>query len=131
MKRHSERLTRAEWDIMKVIWRKKEVGVKDVTDELKDKKGWARNTVHTLMDRMAKKGVVSQKKIGGVHLYRPILSYARAMRNAAREFASRALDGAAGSAFTYLVENADMSEDELKELRELIDNEIRNRSRRK
>ena len=130
MKKAITRLTRAEWNIMKVVWRRKEVGVKDVHDALSKKRGWARNTVHTMMDRMTKKGILSQRRIGNVHIYRPIVSYARAMRQAARDFISRSLEGAVGSTFSYLIEDRDISEDELMELKKLIDDEIKKRSGR-
>ena len=130
MKKAITRLTRAEWDIMKVIWKKKEVGVKDVCDALRRKKGWARNTVHTMMDRMAKKGILSQRRIGNVHIYRPLLSYARAMKEAAKDLVSRSLEGAIGSTFSYLIEDTNISEEELKELKKLIDKKIEERSGR-
>ena len=127
MKKLILRLTRAEWDIMKVIWRKKEVGVKDVYDALKEKKGWARNTVQTMMDRLAKKGILSQRRIGNIHIYKPILSYTNAMKQAAKDFVSRSLEGALSSTFSYLIEDTNLSEEELKGLRRLIDGELQKR----
>jgi BlaI family penicillinase repressor len=112
---------------MKVIWKKREVGVKEVYEALQKRKGWARNTVHTMMDRMAKKGILSQRRIGNLHVYKPLLSYGQAMKAAASDFVSRSFEGALGSTFSYLIQDTDISEEELRELRDLIDKKIKER----
>jgi BlaI family transcriptional regulator, penicillinase repressor len=66
-------LTRAEEQIMQILWDKKEGLVKDIRDGFGDPRP-ARNTVSTVLRVLEKKGYVSHKAYGNVHLYFPLVS---------------------------------------------------------
>ena len=63
-------LTRAEEEIMKVLWELGAGKVKDVRDRLSDPKP-ARNTVSTVLRVLEKKGFVGHESLGNVHRYHP------------------------------------------------------------
>lgn len=67
------RLTRAEEQIMQILWDLGEGLVKDVRDRFPDPKP-ARNTVSTVIRILEKKGFVDHKAYGNVYMYYPIIS---------------------------------------------------------
>ncbi len=66
-------LTKAEEQIMQILWEMKEGLVKDIRDSFSDPKP-ARNTVSTVLRVLEKKGIVGHKAYGNVHLYHPLVS---------------------------------------------------------
>jgi predicted transcriptional regulator len=66
-------LTKAEEQVMQILWDLKEGLVKDIRDSFPDPKP-ARNTVSTVVRVLEKKGYVDHKAYGNVHLYHPLIS---------------------------------------------------------
>jgi BlaI family transcriptional regulator, penicillinase repressor len=67
------RLTKAEEQVMHIIWSLKEAVVKDVIDKFDEPKP-AYTTVATVLRVLEKKGFVDHKSIGNTHLFFPIVS---------------------------------------------------------
>lgn len=67
------RLTKAEEQVMQILWDLGEGLVKDVRDRLPEPRP-ARNTVSTVMRVLEKKGYVSHKAFSNVHLYYPLVT---------------------------------------------------------
>ena len=67
-------LTKAEEQIMQVLWNLNEAFVKDVLDELPEPKP-AYNTVSTIIRILETKGFVSHKAFGKSHQYFPVISH--------------------------------------------------------
>ena len=66
-------LTKAEEQIMQVLWRLEKGFVKDVIDRLPDPKP-AYNTVSTIVRILEKKGFVAHNAYGKTHEYFPLIS---------------------------------------------------------
>lgn len=66
-------LTKAEEQIMQILWNLKEGVVKDVVDEFDEPKP-AYTTVATVLTVLEKKGFVARKKVGNVNLFFPEIS---------------------------------------------------------
>lgn len=79
VKNRPQELTRAELEIMQVLWTKGAVVVHDILDEMDEPKP-AYNTVSTIVRILEKKGFVSHKAYGKTYEYYPLVSkddYAR------------------------------------------------------
>jgi len=66
-------LTKAEEQVMQILWEMETGLVKDIRDSFSDPKP-ARNTVSTVLRVLEKKGHVGHKAYGNVHLYFPLVS---------------------------------------------------------
>lgn len=55
-------MTRAEWEIMRVIWAKQHATAHDIHEALGETFEWSLSTVKTLLARLVKKGYLSQEK---------------------------------------------------------------------
>jgi predicted transcriptional regulator len=66
-------LTKAEEQIMQILWDMKAGIVKDIRNRFNDPKP-ARNTVSTVVRVLERKGFVGHQAYGNVHLYHPLVS---------------------------------------------------------
>jgi len=66
-------LTKAEEQIMQILWDLEEGVVKDIRDRLEDPKP-ARNTISTVLKVLEKKGYVGHRAYANVFLYFPLVS---------------------------------------------------------
>lgn len=68
MKNRPQELTKAELEVMQIIWKKERVFVHDVLEEFGEPKP-AYNTVSTIIRILEKKGFVSHKSYGKTYEY--------------------------------------------------------------
>ena len=66
-------LTKAEEQVMQILWDMETGLVKDIRDSFSEPRP-ARNTVSTVLRVLEKKGYVGHKAYGNVHLYFPLVS---------------------------------------------------------
>ena len=120
MAKEKKELFETEWAILRVVWEKQPVTAPDVQEALAGEKQWAYTTVKTLMDRMAKKGLLSARKIRNLYLYSAAISKAEAVKCEIKRTLKRAFNGAFTPMVQFLVEHEELSEEEYQYLERLI-----------
>jgi BlaI family penicillinase repressor len=113
-------LTEGEWVIMKVVWDNEPCAAGTVQEALAETKDWAYSTVKTTMDRMAVKGLLRITKIRNLQLFSSCISQAEAKKGEFAKMLKRAFDGALTPMMQFLIEQDDFSNDDLDNLRQLI-----------
>ncbi len=68
-----KQLTKAEEEVMQILWQKNESIIKDIVAGFIDKKP-AYNTVATVLKVLKSKGFVNHKAIGSTYIYFPLIS---------------------------------------------------------
>jgi BlaI family transcriptional regulator, penicillinase repressor len=63
-----------ELDCMNTLWPVGEATVREIRDLLAPRRPRAYTTIMTIMDRLARKGIVERRKVGRAYLYRPNLT---------------------------------------------------------
>jgi predicted transcriptional regulator len=63
-----------ELDCMNTLWPMGEGTVREIRDGLAERRPRAYTTIMTIMDRLARKGVVERRKVGRAYTYRPNVS---------------------------------------------------------
>lgn len=71
-----------ELDCLNTLWPMGEGTVREIRDALAVRRPRAYTTIMTIMDRLARKGVVERKKVGRAYRYRPNLTAHDARSNA-------------------------------------------------
>jgi BlaI family penicillinase repressor len=123
-------LTEAEWIIMKVVWENEPCAAGTVQEALEKSKDWAYSTVKTTMDRMANKGLLKITKIRNLQLFSSVISQEDAKKGEFRKMLKRAFDGALTPMMQFLLQQEDLSKDDLSQLREFVDNAQQNAKRK-
>ena len=83
-------------------------------------RGLARSTVLTMMERLRKKGYLNRRLAGGVYRYTARASSDELTQGAIHRFVERNLGGSVAPFVAYLTESAALSDEELKELQDLV-----------
>jgi predicted transcriptional regulator len=111
---------RAEMDILRYIADHHPASVRDVAEHLSATKGQVRTTALNVMERLRQKGYLKRRRSNGVFQYSPSLPTAELLRSLVREFVHRTLGGSVSPFVAYLTHEGKLSEDELAELRGLV-----------
>jgi BlaI family transcriptional regulator, penicillinase repressor len=113
-------LAPAEWEVMKVIWDRGPSAARDVYAALPEGHGWAYKTVKTLLSRLVAKGALDYDQIGNSYLYRAAVAQEQMTRQEIRSVFSRIVSGAVSPVLAHLIEEADLSDDEIKALQQTL-----------
>lgn len=124
-------LTEAEWEIMKVVWEQEPCAAGAVQEALDKTRGWAYSTVKTTMDRMVKKELLATQTIRNLTLFTSRISETEAKRSEFRNMLKRAFDGALTPMMQFLIENEELSDESLAQLRDLTNQARKTRNNTK
>jgi BlaI family transcriptional regulator, penicillinase repressor len=117
-------LTRRELQIMKVVWDKQSVTVKDVHDALIPVKAMARNTIMTMVRILEHKGALIHRKAGRAYVYEPVLSRHQATMNQMRDIIRRFFDGKPGALIEVLLKDEIKNPEQLEIAKALIESKL-------
>jgi predicted transcriptional regulator len=113
-------LTDQELEIMKIIWRRGPVTVRDVYEELLAHRKIAYTTVMTMMGILESKRFLKKTPGEKAHIYQPAQPREQVVSSMVRDFLNRVFNGSAKPLLVHLAENDDLSPEELDEVRRLM-----------
>lgn len=113
-------LTRAEEQLMQILWQLKKGYVKDVLDELPEPKP-AYNTVSTIIRILETKGFIDHKAYGKSHEYFPIISKEQYQNFATEKLLNGYFDNSVQHMFSYFVKKEKIDLKEADEIMKLIE----------
>ena len=114
------RMTHAEWEVMIVLWRRAPAAASAVVEQLRESKRWTLATVRTLLRRLVKKGALDQQFDGKRYFYAPLVSMEDCVHQESDSFWDRVLGRAPSAALLHLVKRADLSKEDIQELRRIL-----------
>ena len=115
------RLSDAELKVMNTLWEGADLSLGEIVDALKPATGWSRNTVHTYLTRMEKKGLVTIDRTGEPHRYGAAVSREDCARKERSNLLNNVYGGAAGDLIAAFLKESKISEEERDRLRQLLD----------
>lgn len=121
-------LTRAEEQIMQIMWEIKEGVVHDIISRIDEPKP-AYNTVSTIVRILETKGFISHKAIGRTHIYFPIVEKEEYSKRFFKSFLSRYFKGSFAELTSAFTQSENLSVQEMEELRELIEKSIQEKGK--
>ena len=120
------KLTAVEWEIMEAIW---ELGgspaVRDVLDRAFPRGEKAYTTVQTIMNTLVGKGYLQSEKTGMVNFYTPSKTRGQVVRKETSNLLSRVFHGSVPAMTSQLLKSEDLTLEEIKAIRQLLDERAR------
>ena len=113
-------LTKAEEQIMLILWEMGEALVKDVIEKMNEPKP-AYNTVSTVIRVLETKGFVDHKAIGNTYIYFPIVKETDYKRFALNKVMNNYFENSYESLVSFLVNEKSMGTKELDEIIQLAE----------
>lgn len=117
-------LTKAEEQIMQILWDRQKAFVKDIIDCLPEPKP-AYTTVSTIVRILDKKGFVGYKAYGKTHEYYPLIEKRSYTRQLFKGMLSNYFGNSLRQMVSFFSQEKKLSIAELEELRQILDEEIR------
>jgi predicted transcriptional regulator len=115
--------TDRELDVMGVLWEQGAATVAEVRDALSD--DLAYTTVLTILRTLEEKGYVAHDEEGRAHRYRPLVERAKAEKSAVTKLVKKLFKGSPELLLTQLVADRKLTEDDLRRMRALIDEQLK------
>ncbi|WP_159882368.1 BlaI/MecI/CopY family transcriptional regulator [Paenibacillus puerhi] len=116
--KHVGRLSETEMEVMEVIW---ELATPVTVTQLLDifeSKDWKTSTVSTLLKRLIEKGFLTKSMSGKVNYYEAALTLSEYKKVETKTFLSRLYDGKAKKLIAALVDDAELTPNDISELRD-------------
>ncbi|MCA9244581.1 MAG: BlaI/MecI/CopY family transcriptional regulator, partial [Phycisphaerales bacterium] len=108
--------------ILKALWGLGSGTVRDVKDALaKSGDSSAYTTLMTLMNQLAQKGALDVDRDRQPFVYRPVIRRDQVLGQRLRQFVEQVFDGQAGELVMRLVEQEELSADDLRRIERMID----------
>ena len=109
--------------ILRVLWRAGKASVAEVHSSLFEKRGLAATTIATMLVKMEKKGVVTHSVDGRKYIYRAVASEHGVRRTMVNDVTDRLFQGSAVALVSHLLEEHEVTLDEIRSLRALLSEE--------
>jgi BlaI family penicillinase repressor len=121
-------LSNAEEQVMKYIWELERAYMKNILEEFPEPKP-ATTTVSTLLKRMTVKGFIGFEQQGSNRLYYPLIKKTDYFSSHLKSLINDFFNNSATQFASFFT--SEISETELKELRDLVDKQIKSNSKKK
>ncbi len=123
MTRTPPRPTEAELEILRVLWERGPSTVRQVHEAIAAARETGYTTTLKLMQIMADKGLVTRDESSRTHIYAPRASQESTQRQLVTDLVTRAFGGSAAELVLRALSSHTTSDDELAEIRKIIDEE--------
>lgn len=118
---HDEKLlTETELELIQILWKLGEGAVNDVLENLPPNRDLAYTSVSTILRILEQKKIVSSRKEGRGHVYKPLISKSHYEEKAVKYMVGRVFDGAPLALAKQLLQTNELTADDLNELKLLI-----------
>lgn len=125
-----KQLTKAEEQVMQVLWTLEKGFVKDIIKELPvlpaTNQKPAYNTISTIVRLLEKKGFVEHKAYGKTHEYFPIISKDVYRKDFLNRFLGNYFGGSFNQMVSFFVKENDIELDELEEMMKYVGDDSKN-----
>src|SRR3954471_25017289 len=119
MRSRSATLTAQELEIMKIVWERDSATVRDVYETLLKRRKVAYTTVMTMMKILEQKKYLKKTQADRAYVYRPAQPKRQVVGDMVRDFINRVFNGATEPLLVHLVEEHDLTPEELEEIARL------------
>ena len=116
-----ERITEAEHAVMEALWARSPLTAAEVCAAVCAPRGWSLATVKTLLSRLVAKDAVSTEPDGKRFLYSPAIARADYLGGESRRLVDRLFGGRAAPLFAHLAEEEALSDADIAEIEELLE----------
>ncbi len=123
-------LTKAEEEVMQILWALKEGAVRDIREQFQNPRP-ARNTVSTIIRILEKKGFVGYTPSGNTHIYFPLVQKEEYSKTQLFRLMKRYFNNSFPAMASFFAREKDLSATELEELMEEAKRELAQNSKPK
>lgn len=118
-------ISESEWSVMEALWESSPQTASELTKTLRPTMKWAENTVRTLLTRLIEKGALqTAENSSGTRTYLPAVKREACVRAEGESFMQRIFGGAAKPLLIHFAQHSRLTEDEVSELKKILDQSL-------
>ena len=106
---------------MKVVWSRDKATVRDVYEDMREKRSIAYTTVMTMMRILEEKGYLKKTLVDRAHVYKPAQRRQQVIGAMVRDFLDRVFDGASDGLLVHLAKDNKLTEKQRRIVKQLIE----------
>lgn len=114
-------LSEAEWHVLESLWADSPKVGSQIVADMEVRKGWSRSTTLTMLRRMTEKGLLACDDSGKMKTYISMVPREDAVKKETESFLDRVYQGSVSMLLNSFVKRQKLSDEEIKELREILD----------
>ena len=115
------RLSDGEWKLMKTLWARQPQTIAELVAALAAETGWTKATIFMMLKRLIAKGAVTMDDSGKFQEYSAAITYADVEPEETESFLTKVYGGSVGMMVSSLVGRGALSEQEIRELKAILD----------
>ena len=114
-----KKLFDSEMKVMQIIWDQQPVAAKQIALICAETIGWNKNTTYTVIKKLEAKGYINREEPG--FICTALISRDEIQKSEVQSLVEKLFAGSKKALFSALLQDEKLSEDEIKELREMIE----------
>ncbi|MCR5808924.1 MAG: BlaI/MecI/CopY family transcriptional regulator [Clostridiales bacterium] len=115
-----DKLFESEAKVMEILWERGSLTAKEISLIAADTIGWNKNTTYTVIKKLESKGFIRRDEPN--FICTPLVSRGEAGKTEAKSLVDRIFGGSRKALFSALLEDEELSESDIAQLKELIEN---------
>lgn len=121
MNKNIQSLGELELEVLKAVSQMEPCPVSKIVELMSKRKGYARTTILTVMQRLENKNYISRNKKDGIFHYRTTKNIGKVLTGLTRQFIDTMLDGSPAPFVAYLAESKGLTEKQADALQAIVD----------
>lgn len=109
----------SEIKLMEIIWKRKSISAREVSLIAAESIGWNKNTTYTVLKKLEAKGYIRRDDPG--FICTPLISRDEVRSSETRGLINKLFGGSKKALFSALLQDEDLTQEELNELRDMIE----------
>lgn len=114
------RISDSEWLVLRCLWKKSPLEIKEIQGMLNEETGWTGNMVRSLVVRLLDKGAIGAETQDRYFRYYPIASEEDCVRQETRSFVDRVFEGSVSKLFAAFAGSGKLSKKDRKEIEAIL-----------
>lgn len=119
------KISESEYQVMKIIWLNAPISTNEVINKLIEDTTWSPKTIQTLLSRLVKKGAITYEKDSRTFVYTPLVKEEEYLERESSSFLNRFYNGTLNSMVLSFLEKDKLTEDDIDELRHILDKRMK------
>ncbi|AAK81368.1 BlaI family penicillinase repressor [Clostridium acetobutylicum] len=119
------KISDAEWSVMQALWKHYPATFSEIVEGLNEECEWSPKTVHTLISRLVKKGVVSTIKDTKHYKYSPLVTEDEMMNLETESFINKIYHGSVNLFVSNFLKKQKLNKNEILELKKILDENMK------
>lgn len=119
------KISDAEWNVMKVLWKKHPAAFSEIVEGLDEACDWSPKTVHTHVSRLVKKGAIDVIKENKHYQYSPTVTEDEMMNLETESFINKIYQGSVNLFVSHFLKKQKLNKDEISELKKILNENMK------